>query len=368
MQRSATGIAILSFAHGHAVQHARVFRETPGVAVIGCWDDDRERGQRCAAQFGFRFVEKLDDLLGDPRVEAVTVTSETNRHRQLCELAAQAKKHILCYKPMATTLADCDAIIRAAAQHGVRLMIGHQMAFDPANQKMVELVASGRLGRISLVRRRHSIPVLLNESFVTGPSRWHLEPQVNVGMFFDDAVHATFFLHWLLGEPVSVTAEIANTITTVAPDDTGVAIFRFKSGAIAVLENSSVTRAGENTTEIYGERGTLIHNYGDAVSSMIPRRDSDIALKLYATDMQPPRWEDLGVSQHTPHAERIATVARAFVEMVRGTREPWPGGLDGRRAVEMCLGAYQATRSGRRVHFPLDHDGPDPEASAAQSG
>ncbi len=358
--RSPTGIAILSFAHGHAVQHARVFRETAGVEVIGCWDDDPARGRRCAEQFGFRFYANLDDLLGDPRLAAVTVTSETNKHRQLCELAAQAKKHILCYKPMATTLADCDAIIRAAEQHGVKLMVGHQMAFDPANQKMVELVASGRLGRISLVRRRHSIPVLFNESFVSGPSRWHLDPEANVGMFFDDAVHATFFLRWLLGDPVSVTAEIANTITNVAPDDTGVAIFRFQSGAFAVLENSSVTRAGENTTEIYGERGTLIQNYGDAVSSIIPRRDSDIALKLYTIDMQPPRWEDLGISPHTLHAERIAAVARAFVEMVQGTREPWPGGLDGRWAVEMCLGAYQAARSGRRVRFPLERDGPNP--------
>jgi predicted dehydrogenase len=357
-----TGVAILSFAHGHATQHARVFSGSPDVEVVGCWDDHPERGRTMAAQFGFPFVERLDDLLGDARVQAVTVTNETSAHRELCEAAARAQKHILCYKPMATTLADCDAIIAAAQQHGVKLMVGHQMAFDPANQKMHDLVSAGTLGRISLLRRRHSISVLFSQSFVGGPTRWHLNPERNVGMFFDDAVHATFLLRWLLGDPVSVTAEIDNTITNVAPDDTGVAIYRFQSGAFAVLENSSVTRAGENTTEIYGERGTIIHNYGDAVSSSIPRRESDIALKLYSEDMQPPQWRDLGVSQHTPHGERIAAVARAFVEMVQGKREPWPSGLDGRWAVEMCLGAYQAARSGRRVTFPVQQDGAWPRA------
>src|SRR5438094_613951 len=82
----------------------------------------------------------------------------------------------------------------------------------------------------------------------------------NVGMFFDDAVHAADFLYWLLGAPVSVMAEIDNVLTDVAPDDTGMAIYRYADGAFGLIYNSSVTLAGENTTEVYGDQGVLIQN------------------------------------------------------------------------------------------------------------
>lgn len=350
------GVAILSFAHGHSRLHAQVFKELEragaGVQVIGCWDDRPERGRRLAAAFEIPFVPVLDDLLGDPRVTGVTITNETAGHRWLAERAARAGKHLLVYKPLATTLADCDAIIQAVAAAGVQAMMGLQAAFDPANQKIVEVVQSGLLGRISLVRRRHAISALLNPDFVNNPeTRWHLDPAQNVGMFFDDASHVTFFLHWLLGEPVSVMAEIDRTITDLGTDDTGVAIYRFRDGAFGVIENSSVTRAAENTTEVYGERGTLVHNYGDAVSTVIPRRAEDSALKLYTVDQEPPAWRDLGIPAQTPHRERLAQVARQFVAMLQGRAEAWPTLWHGRWSVAMCLGAYESARTGRRVRF-----------------
>ena len=71
-----------------------------------------------------------------------------------------------------------------------------------------------------------------------------------MGMFMDDASHATDFIHWMLGKPTSVIAEIDNILTDVAPDDTGLAVYRFASGEMAILLNTSATLAGENTTEI----------------------------------------------------------------------------------------------------------------------
>lgn len=354
------GVAILSFAHGHSRGHARVFKQLEAegsVSVVGCWDDNPERGTRLAAEYGIPFIPKLDDLLGDARVRGVTVTNETVGHRAIVERAAAAGKDILVYKPMATTLADCDAMIRATEEAGVRAMMGLQAAFDPANQKMADLVSQGALGRISLLRRRHSISVLLNLSFVHGAeTRWHLDPVQNVGMFFDDASHVTFFLEWLLGEPVSVSAEIDATVTDLGTDDTGVAIFRFKNGAFGVIENNSLTHAAENTTEIYGEHGTIVQNYGDAVSSIIPRTPHDVALKICTSENRPLAWRDLGISNQTPHGERLANVARRFVAMLRDEVPAWPTLQHGRRSVEMCLAAYRSAREGRRVTFPLSEE------------
>jgi predicted dehydrogenase len=252
---------------------------------------------------------------------------------------------------MALTLADCDRMIEAVEKAGVRFTMAFQMRHDPANVKMKELIDSGILGKIGVLRRRHCINVLFNENFVKGPTRWHIDPEKNMGMFMDDASHATDFIHWMLGYPASVIAEIDNVLTHVAPDDTGVAVYRFAGGAMAILLNSSVTLAGENTTEIYGDQGVVIQNHGDGPSCSVPLPAGAVALKLYTRDQ--PSWRDLGVPIPKSQAERIAAVPRPFVDCLKHDTAPQVTGLDGRVSVEMVLGAYQAARQGTRVTFPL---------------
>ena len=345
------GLGVISFAHGHANLYCERLATYDDVKLVACWDDDAERGAAAAGKFGMRFSPHLEELLDDPAIQGVIVTCETNRHAEMVLAAAQAGKHILCQKPMALTLADCDRMAAAVEQAGVKFMMAFQMRHDPSNRKIKELVDSGAIGKVGLLRRRHCIPVLFNESFVTGPTRWHIDPEKNMGMFMDDASHATDFIHWMLGEPVSVMAEIENTLTSVAPDDTGVAIYRFAGGAMAVLLNSSVTLAGENTTEVYGDQGVIIQNHDDLPSTNIPLPPHPIALKLYTRSQ--PQWEDLGIPIPASHAERIAAVPRAFVDCLLHDLEPPTTAYDGRVSVEMVLGAYRSAQEGRRVHFPF---------------
>jgi len=344
------GIGILSFAHGHSQAYCRRMLEYDDVRLVSCWDDNEARGQKAAADYGMRYTPHLEDVLNDPDIQGVIVTCETNRHPEMAIAAAEAGKHILCQKPMALTLEDCDRMAEAAEKAGVKFMMAYQMRHDPSNIKIKEIVESGVLGQISLLRRRHCIPVLFNEAFVNGPTRWHIEPDKNMGMFMDDASHATDFIHWVMGRPVSVMAEIDNTVTQVAPDDTGVAIYRYANGAMVVLINSSVTLAGENTTEIYGDQGVLIQNYDDAVSTHLAPPGAT-ALKLYTRDH--PSWQDLGIPIPKSHGERISAVPRAFIDCLRDDTDPPVTAEDGRVSVEMVLGAYQSAREGRRVTFPL---------------
>lgn len=345
------GIAIISFAHGHANLYCRRIAEYADASLVACWDDNPARGQAAADQFGMRYSPHLEDVLHRGDVQAVIVTCETNRHAEMVLAAAAAGKHILCQKPMALTLDDCDRMAAAAERVGIKFMMAYQMRRDPSNLTIKQLIEEGVLGRIGLLRRRHCIPLLFDERFITGPTRWHLDPVANLGMFMDDASHATDFIHWIMGPPVSVMAEIDNTLTTVAPDDTGVAIYRFASGAMAVLVNSSVTLAGENTTEVYGDQGVLIQNHDDLVSTSIPTVSPPVALKLYTRNS--PAWQDLGIPIPSAHSERIAAVPRAFVDCVVHDLEPDVTALDGRVSVEMVLGAYRSAREGRRVSFPL---------------
>jgi predicted dehydrogenase len=272
------GIGVISFAHGHVNAYCRRLRGFDDVKLVACWDDNQGRGEAAAAEFGMSFSPHVEDLLNHPEVEAVMVTCETDHHPEMVMAAAAARKHILCQKPMALTLADCDRMIAAVDRAGIQFMMAYQMRQDPSNIRMKELVDSGAVGKVGLLRRRHCIPVLFDQEFVTGPTRWHFDPDHNIGMFFDDASHAADFIHWMMGRPTSVMAEIGNTLTDVAPDDTGVAIYRFAGGNMAVLLNSSVTLAGENTTEIYGDEGVIIQNHDDIPSTNGPRVAGAIAL------------------------------------------------------------------------------------------
>ena len=345
------GVGIISFAHGHANAYCNMMQGFEDVNLIVCWDDNIERGENAALQYGLDFSPHLEDVINHPDIHAVIVTCETNRHAEMVVEAASAGKHILCQKPMALTLEDCDIIANAVQKSGVKFMMAHQMRRDPANIAMKELIESGVLGKIGLLRRRHCINVLFNEAFVTGPSRWHIDPVKNMGMFMDDASHATDFIYWMLGKPNSVIAEIDNVLTDVAPDDSGVAVYRFPSGEMAILINTSVTLAGENTTEIYGDQGVAIQNYGDGPSCNMPRPEDAVALKLYTRNE--PSWKDLGISIPNSHGERIAGVPRPFIDCLINDTEPDVSVEAGRISVEMVLGAYRSAQEGRRVTFPL---------------
>ena len=347
------GIGVISFAHGHAGTYCQQMLGFDDVKLVAAWDDDEERGRKTAGRFGVRYRAHLEDVLGDPEVGAVIVTSETNRHAEHVAAAAGAGKAILCQKPMALTLADCDRMIAEVEKSGVFFEMAFQMRHDPVNQKMKQLVAEGAVGRVGIVRRRHCINVLFNEGFVNGPTRWHIDPEQNVGMFMDDAVHATDWFRWMLGDPVSVSAEIDNVLTDVAPDDAGVAVYRFQNREMGVLFNASVVLAGENTTEIYGDRGVILQNYGDMPSCAMPRPPDAVPLRLYQKDRASEGWQAFPLPIPRSQGDRIAAVPRPFVDHVRLGQPPSATALDGRKSVEMVLGAYRSARTGARVMFPL---------------
>jgi predicted dehydrogenase len=340
-------IGVISFAHGHVNAYCSQIRGFEDARLVAAWDDTEARGRSNAAQYEMEFVPSLEAMLAREDIDAVMIASETNRHADHCVAAAEAGKAILLQKPMATTLADCDRIIEAVERTGVHFQMAFQMRCDAVNQKMVELVRAGELGKIGMVRRRHCINFLFSPGLKESPMAWHIDPVANVGMFFDDAVHAADFLLWLLGEPVSVMAEIDNVLTSVAPDDTGIALFRFPDGAMAVLENASVTLAGENTTEIYGDQGVLIQNHGDGVSTGMATPES-VALKLYQRG-HPGTWQNYPLGIPRSHGERIAAVPRPWLEILKAGAPPSVGAREGKVSVAMCLAAYESARTGRRV-------------------
>jgi predicted dehydrogenase len=248
---------------------------------------------------------------------------------------------------MATSQEDCDRIINAVQKSGVHFQMAFQMRCDPLNQKIKEWIDTGAVGKVSSIRRRHCLPMLFNQDFISGAASWHFNAEKNIGMFFDDAVHAADFLLWVLGKPNSVMAEIGNTVTDIAPDDTGIAIYRWPSRAMGVLFNASVTLAGENTCEVYGDEGVIIQNFDDLVSTT--HSNGAPALKLYRKETG--QWEIFDHQLPPNHGERIKAVAHDWIEKLKNNLPPTATAEEGKASVEMCLAAYESAREGKRVEF-----------------
>lgn len=339
-------VGILGFAHGHVNAYCKQWRERPelDIDVIGGWDHDRSRLEKAASDHGISAHTEVNTLFSE--VDAVVIGAETSLHADLVEQAAEAGKVIVLQKPMALTMSEADRIVEAVNSHGVAFTMAWQMRVDPQNIEIKRLVDEGVLGNVFMVRRRHGLSTHRWPGF---SKSWHVSPTYNRDIWADDAAHAVDFLFWLLGVPQSVTAEIESLHDPKVPMDNGIALFRYAGGPLAEVCSSFTCAAGENTTEVICERGTVIQNYGDAPSCNIPRLGDSPGLKWYDADQE--KWH---VSEHPSppnHGHRIAYLSEPLAEFLHGRRGPIASAEEGRTALRMVLATYVSAKEGRRVQL-----------------
>lgn len=341
-------IGILGFAHGHVGTYCGQWLKMPRdqVQVIAGWDHDSGRAQDGQKKYGAAIEPSAGALLARGDVDAVVIGAETSMHADLVEQAATAGKAIVLQKPLALTLEQADRIVAAVERAGVPFTLAWQMRIDPQNARMKRLLAEGALGRVLMVRRRHGLATHTWPGFETS---WHVQPELNRGMWADDASHAIDFLYWLLGLPRSVMAEIATVINPRVPDDQGIALFRYSDGTLAEVGSSFTCIAGENTTEITCEGGVIIQNYGDAVSCNVPRPEGAVGLKWYTAGGS--TWIDSGIPSPANHGTRIAALAAELLSFLRGERPAIATAREGRDVLAMTLACYQSSEEGRRINL-----------------
>lgn len=340
------GIGILGFAHGHVLAYANQWRDHPGwgVRLVAGWDHDGERLAPHAANYGLAACDDPAELLARDDVQAVVIASETSLHAELVEQAAAAGKAIALQKPISTNLADADHIVAAVERHGVPFSMAWQMRVDPQNLAMRDMVRGGRFGRVLMVRRRHGLSLHQWPGFA---DLWHADPKLNRNMWADDAAHPFDFALWMFGEPGSITAEIESLVDPRVPFDNGVAALRYDGGPLVVIECSFTCPAGVNTTEIACENGTIIQDFGDAVSCNIPRDESVPGLKWY--DATTSTWTTSDIATPKNHGERLGNLAEPLAAFFHGRRGPVASAEEGRAGLRLVLASLYSAEHGRRV-------------------
>lgn len=342
------GVGILGFAHGHVMSFAPVWMKNPemGVSVVCGWDHDAERAAKSTETLGIRCAATADEVLADPAVNAVVITSETKYHTELAEKAANAKKAIIMYKPMALTLQEADRIVEAVKKNNVPFTLGYQMRVDPQNIRIKELSHDGTIGTPYVYRRRHS---LSTHTWAGFENTWHASPELNRDIFADDSAHPIDMLNWLFGVPETVMAEMTTMHNPKVVNDNGVALFKYPNGMIAEISCYFTCSASEITTEVYGAKGAVLQHYGDAVSTRLPRPEGQPGLKWYVDGSD--NWIDSGIASPAAHGERLAAQAAPFAEFLHGKRPPICSVREGRDSLRMVLACYLSAREGARVRI-----------------
>ncbi|MCL2514240.1 MAG: Gfo/Idh/MocA family oxidoreductase, partial [Oscillospiraceae bacterium] len=203
---------------------------------------------------------------------------------------------------------------------------------------------SGGFGKIFMVRRRHGLSTHLWKDF---DKSWHVNPELNRDIFFDDASHPFDFMYWLFGMPESVAAELSTLNTPNVPNDNGIAVFKYPDGKLFEIDCCFTASAAENTVEIYCENGVIIQNCGDGPSTRLPHGEK--GLKWFKEGGS--GWTYSDIKSPAVHGERISNQAFALAGFLNSKRAPVADVYEGRDVLRLMLAASESAKTGRKIYI-----------------
>lgn len=334
-------IGIFSFAHVHAEGYASVLQTMPDVEFIGIADENIERGQHFAARYGVNVYPSYEALLAD-NADAVVICSENARHLPLVRLAAEAGAHVLCEKPLATTIDDAREIVQVCADAGVLLMTAFPMRFSTPAVEVKKQIDSGVLGAIYGINATNqgSIPELHQKDQLPFLRRdWFVDKSLaGGGAVTDHVVHLADLLRWYLGkEAVEVYAATNQIIheNRVEVETAGLVMLTFEDGTFASIDCSWSKPAAYPTwgglaMEIVAEDGMAKMDAFKQVMNVYRSGAPHGAYAYWGSDSN-------------------AAMLEEFTAAIREGRAPAVTGEDGLRAVEIVAAAYESAERGQPV-------------------
>jgi myo-inositol 2-dehydrogenase/D-chiro-inositol 1-dehydrogenase len=289
----------------------------------------RELAERCSIHL---IAESAEQILADPAVDAIVICSPTDTHADLMVKAAQAGKHIFCEKPISLHLENIDRALKAVDASGVRLQIGFNRRFDSNFKRVRDAVARGEIGIPSLMHIISRDPAPPPPAYV----------RTSGGIFMDMTIHDFDMARFLMGDEVEEVYTAAGVM--IDPEigkagdlDTAVVVLRFRSGAIATIDNSRKAVYGyDQRVEILGSLGKI------ETENRYPNQASISTAKSVSRDLPLNFFMDRYEQSFVAEMESFAT---AILDN-HPTAVP---GIDGRITTVMALAARKSYDERRPV-------------------
>jgi len=327
--------------HRHAQLLAQ--KQVAGAELVGVCDVIPERAAEFSAKYGAPKFADMDEMMVATKADVVSVLTPSGLHAEHVIRLARHGKPIVCEKPMALTLDDADAMIRACDQARARLFIVKQNRWNRPVLKLREALERGRFGKMVMgtVRVRWCRP----QSYYDLDA-WRGTWRYDGGILANQASHHLDLLEWMMGDVETVFAKSTTALVNVETEDTAVAVLKFTSGALGVIEATTAARPKdlEGSISIMGERGT-VEIAGFAVNEMrhwnFVEKDAADAEVLASYSVNPPNVYGFG---HQAYLEHV-------VDCIVNDKAALVDGLEGRKSLELITALYESIESGEEVRL-----------------
>jgi predicted dehydrogenase len=327
--------------------HLAALAETSMANVVGVYDSDAAKAEQRGAEFGIgRIYRRWEDLLGDPIVDVVAVLVPPDVHHRFSVEALQAGKHVVCEKPMAASLAECDAMIDAARRGGRKLFVVQNRIYSHAYERARDFVHSGAIGTVFLAQ----------SNGFEGPntvwrSPWLATGRGGNGVLMAQSVHPMYTLRWFFGDVEQVSCTIgAKKVIDMVDEDTAIMTLRFSSGVLAELTATFGLAKGpfDHAIFAYGTDGYLeIRSLARGPSQ--PQTLRAISPRTFGDDLA----HDVNLPPVTSHATQFQRMWEDYLRSIESGQPARVSDVDARKAVEVILAAHRSNEVARAVTLPL---------------
>jgi predicted dehydrogenase len=319
---------------------------TEGARLIAISDVVETRAKEVGAKYNIACYTDHRELLKNPDVDVVCITTPSGIRIPIATDAALAGKHLIIEKPLDINLNNADRIIQTAEKAGVHLMCIFQLRYGQAIQKVKEAVEKGKLGNIALADAY--IKWFRPQSYYDSASwrgTWKME---GGGALMTQGIHTVDLLRWIMGPVKRVSARMGTLVHKVEVEDTVVALLEYESGAIGVIEATTAAHPGlPAKLEISGSKGTIAVE-ADRISTWQIEGETSIAQSSGGTDVAKAA-SDSKTFGTEGHRAQIAEM----VNILQTGGTPKIDGPEGRKALELILAIYESARTGKPVELPL---------------
>ncbi|MDO4466398.1 MAG: Gfo/Idh/MocA family oxidoreductase [Bacillota bacterium] len=329
------------------VRHIPEYAENPNCKIVGLFDLNTDRAKELAETYGAKAYDSIEALLADENIHAVSICTSNATHASITIDALNAGKDVLCEKPMAITLEECEAMVEAAKKNRKKLMIGQNQRLAKAHEVAKEIVSSGKLGKVLTFRTAFGHG---------GPETWSVDPGKNtwffdkkkaaMGAMADLGIHKTDLIQYLLGSKVVSVQAVLTTLDKkgaddklISVDDNAICIYTMDNGSIGTM-SASWTYYGQedNSTILYGTNGIL---------------------RLYDNPEHTVQWIHTDGTLENIEADAIQTndnqtksgIIDLFISCLIEDKEPEISGESVLSAMRAVFASIQSSESGQKVNI-----------------
>lgn len=329
------------------VRHIPEYQDNKDAAIVGVTDMNEQRAKEIAEKIGCKAYENAHELISDNEIDAVSICTANTTHASLAIQAMEAGKDVLCEKPMATTLADCQAMVDTAERTGSVLMIGQNQRLARAHVWAKHLLEEGMIGKVLTFRTTFGHGGPETWSIDPGKNVWFFDPKKSaMGAMADLGIHKTDLIQYLLDDHVVETKATLATLDKkdsegkpIGVDDNAICIYTMGNGTIGTM-TASWTYYGQedNSTILYGTEGIMrIYDDKEASIRLIMKNGETVSYDL----------EKIQTNDHQTKSGIIDT----FVDcLVRGTK-PLISGESVLSAMKAVFASIESSKTGMSIRI-----------------